>query len=284
MRAAKIFVITVGSDSSGELQKGAKALFRRLQMGGHAASVSLVHVSKYTNGRIEHKYALGDAEDKEALANEADVGVYIVGHHGREISGVGDYTPEQLARALIAMGFRHIRKLCILACRIAGDDEVRKHLSNYEKGMKTVAYQEKAGNTQLAQQGQTKADTAQENLQRTYLGDLSKQLAGAGMMPKIAGWDSFVTICYGKNPIAKEPEVAQHMKLALAENKGRKVVAPNAYGKQAHYYAATPKEGEEPAPVGKTNKVIIQWHGDAQAGKVVAITQEGWSDKNRLMQ
>lgn len=74
------------------------------------------------------------------------------------------------------------------------------------------------------------------------------------------------------------------MDIAQADHKGRKVVAPNAFGKQSQSYAASPKAGEDVVPVGKTNKVIIQWEGDAQTGKILAVAQEGWSDKNRLTQ
>lgn len=295
MKAKRIYIITVGFDTSGELLKGAEALYDRVLTTKRAqvvALLSLKHLGAVKFGEPTYKFGVADPE---GLAAETDVGVYVMGHHGLGTPGVGNLTPEQLSAGLVAAGFKSIRKLCLVACKIAVDGEdVKKQLGIEEKQRRTVTYQTDkqvgfaaAQNEQaaahagkLASDAKANANNAQMAVQRAFLGNLAMHLAAAGMRPMIAGWDSFITVCYADHAVVKKAPLAnQQAQVDLPEARGRKIFAPNT-NKQSTYGFARPGDGE--TALKGPSKVIIQWQGDGADAKVMAVGPEGWSDKNRL--
>lgn len=268
MKANRIFVIPLGYDQSGELLDGAKALCQKLGSKGQ-------NVACIPQGKKDHPGATG----KELLDNldaEEDIGVYILGHHGREISGLGNHTPAEVAKIIIDLGFKHIRKLCLVACRLDTPEPAAKiDFAAGERLDKQVsligqAAHMKTKNPEMSTQLEKQASDAQLNAQASFMGQLATGLAASGLRPMIAGWDSFVTVCYAGNKAIKGFDGTN-----VAANNGRKV-----FEESKNYLFGNPKDGEAVRTRKRPHKVVVRWENkDGQ--DVLVRADEGWSDKHR---
>lgn len=280
MKANRIFVIPLGYDQSGELLDGAKALCRKLESNGQ-------RVACIPQGKKDNPGATGK-DLLDGLDAEEDIGVYILGHHGREISGLGNHTPAEVTKIITDLGFKHIRKLCLVACRLdtpehaanikfAAGERLDKQASLIEqaatlreKSTKLVDQREQQKITKLADQREQQAKDAQINAQASFMGQLASGLAGSGLRPMIAGWDSFVTVCYAGNKAIKDFDGAD-----VEANNGRKV-----FEESKNYLFGNPKDDEAVRTSKRPHKVVVRW--EVEDGKGVLVrADEGWSDKQR---
>lgn len=274
MQANRIFVIPLGYDQSGELVQGAKALCEKLSSKGQK-------VAYLPQGKRDGLGASGQ-ELLDGLDTEENVGVYILGHHGREISGLGNHTPAEVAKVITDLGFKHLRKLCLVACRLDTAEPAAniafaagERLDKQASLIKEAAHL-KDKNTKLAGQREQQAKDAQTNAQASFMGQLASGLAASGLRPMIAGWDSFVTVCYAGNKAIKDFAGAN-----VEANQGRKVFSESkSLGGGGPYLFGSPKDGEDVRTSKRPHKVVVRWALEDGKG-VLVRADEGWSDKQR---
>jgi hypothetical protein len=230
MKAQVILVFYVpGATDKGEAEDGATALFTRLADQAKAADLRLIKVAP---GTVSHD---GLAEPVTRVAvpkhSEPGTGVYIIAHHG-----IGPFAPVGLGGILestfaaIIAGYVETQKLpplakvALLACHGASRDD-----------------SELFGNPMAAD---------------SSLVLLCRELAGKGQTPRIAGWDSFVSVCFPANPEA-------HGKAAKPANAGRKFSH-----RKDRPTNANDRDGY---------KKIMRWDADQKVVQEVALA--GWTQK-----
>jgi hypothetical protein len=278
MRAKRIFVITLGFDTSGELINGAKSLANRML--SHAADgVAFIRVTSHQNWQVD----LETRQRKnpfEGIDTEQDIGVYLIGHHGGRppTVGIGGYTAENVVALLTHMGFTHIRKLCLLACFIdehnTTEPGAARHLKQEASKRERIGNVKEGPTKEFAIKGLTdQMEKLQNTAQASYMGTLAKLLAAAGIKPMIAGWDSFVTVAYPENVTIPKDSVFR-----APENDGRKVVASRGAYQKGLFVFASPKDKEE---VKKDySKTVVRWEQNPDGGGKLVLVPDGWSDKD----
>ncbi|HWX77553.1 MAG TPA: hypothetical protein VNY32_08750 [Candidatus Acidoferrales bacterium] len=279
MRANKLFVITIGFDTSQELLLGAKSLYDRLVITkrattGEVALVKVLSISETTG--VNWKVISGESALKN-LDSDEDLGVYLIAHHGREIRDLGGATAKEVALTLSAIGFKHIRKLCLVACNLDLVDGVGEALSKEFNNKATYdRFKDDPNKKKLAALRLQQSIDAQQAAQSSFIGSLAKELAQKGMKPMIAGWDTFITVCFPNHPVLK---TSPGIKMADNDT-GRKIIMER--GQNKPYIYANPQGPDEAKPDSPRHKVVVRWIGESGTG-VVATVADGWSDKNRLV-
>ena len=168
-------------------------------------SVDLINVNEAA------QVALRDSSTAPTLRNESgdtlqpgaeeNIGVYIVVHGiwGRPVVGIN---PEQMALLVRTLGCQKIRKICLVACGLAGPDD-----------FPSIGVE----------------DPASSGAQKSYLEQFCEKFQGDNTM--IAGWTDFVGVCRPDDTHVKRSA-------KKAENYGKKVLQPPAR-RNAHVLASS---------------------------------------------
>ncbi len=182
---------------------------------------------------IATKHAL-DKQDIESIESD-DVGIYIVSHGSG--NNVGGLCAADLAALILELGFRAVRKICLVACNV--------------------------GNSLKA----TAEDDIQTGINQSYIGSLCQALHP--LTPMVAGYAGFVTVAHPKYPGrigVPAPGGGWQLKRGYgAQAPGRKLIKNP--GKRGRITVMTPEVRQKlkviaQSPDGQTVNLVgwDQWH------------------------
>lgn len=265
MNVDHLFIVTLtynGQLNQIEIVEDAKALYARYSKGGakagQAKTVRIVelHSKAIVEAKIENQIVVWKDGDYETEINQTfkgprtneTVGVYVIGHGG---GGKMTIPPEEIAELLRTLaGQGRLSKVVLLVCEVGiGIDskaEIEWDTEHHDVAIKGVDKEDLC-------------DASGAYIISTLLSDK------AGNSPMVAGWDDFVSVCYGGMSKAHQPrEIRENYKIGekgKMNDKGlrealsttylgrktfednNKKVLPDAQTREAHKVIYVAKEG-----------------------------------------
>jgi|GEM_PF-3502517 hypothetical protein len=250
MRVSRLFIIVLvppfdgtNQDLRDEAINGAKALFTRYSAGaksGNVREVTLLQLDNAVDADADRSGGQLDGRLQRtahgSVGNDRpqDVGRYIIGHFSHLSMTVGPWRAERLAlfvkNLMQMLNCSEIRKLALVACNDA------------EEQLELMDAPEKS-----------------------YVEQFAKYLGQNGFRPKIAGWDSFVSILYEGTPHVSKKEKKRNEPAHF----GRKIIQHARHNK-----LSTPTARN-------AHKMFFQWvipDDDPENAHVAIQEHSGWTD------
>jgi hypothetical protein len=264
MKAKHILVFWVGPHvaDGGEAKTGAKKLYLRLVTEKKAHEVQLIRVPQGAT-------AIANLRCDELTTcvpcthDEGGTAIYIISHHTpfgfpiADFGGILASTFATLIRDYVAAGeLEPVTKIALLACRAATPPVAMPNvfpLIDLDNPFAPFPTSAPATSSASASSSAAPVVTTDDG---SLLQRFCKELAYLGIKPKIAGWESFVTVCYEANPALKAGA-------KLPEFTGRK--------------SSRDKKRPTDANDRMASKKIVQW--DDTLLFVGNLTLAGWTQK-----
>jgi hypothetical protein len=237
MKARVILIFWVpGAADGGEAERGAAALRDRLLREQKATFVHTIQVPMGAQSVAQ----LPPVEVRQAPVvpthGERGTAAYVIAHHGPGpfAEGLGQIPADTFAGLIAdymkANQLPPLRKVAVLACT----------------------------------GGRSHKDMIDQTESEPLIRQLCVQLREHGQYPMVAGWDQFISVCYGQNP-----QALQSTAVMDAQNAGRKFFKKGSYDK-----------GDQTAHVVSKayrakHKRVLRW--DALRGDVASIDLTEWT-------
>jgi hypothetical protein len=252
VQVKRLFVVAVFAavddfENTEEITGNARQLWNKYSP--RADSGCMIHVKvrsptermeSLDSGRIDVKMI----EEKGSISlDEDNCGMYIVAHGYDLEHSACCLSPKAMAELVVYLKIKTLRKACLIICR--GASHRRDEESPYGS--------------------------------KTYLVDFCEILGKLGLVPMIAGWERFITICRpGMPPVMKGRNGVEQIPVEEL---------PSYYGKKVSQYKSGNVKPRLVRPPGSQStydinpdlhkmKFVYQF----REGKVELVT-EGWSDK-----